>query len=332
MARTWPTVTEFQNMLYGAGIISAVPPVGAQASTYVDYQGAIQSAVDDFERETTLKPFLADGSEAQNQRIEITTTGAAPTGGTFKVSYAGQVTATIANNASSAVVQAALVALSTIGAGNATVTGAAGGPWTIVISSSLWPYSWLLLNTNSLTGPDTYDVIIDEPEQFERSPQGMLQQLTDTWFTLRKVTTNRSLGNTGATRTVGIDFEYDRRRGWPGIECLRWYGFQGGWGWQTAQGGYVHEVGLLGRRGLTDDLPPSVTKAILAGAGIQPDVLPLFSAKKSGGASKWREGDVSEETSTTGAFQGAYSAQFQSWQTTFDKEVARFKRLRVYGE
>jgi hypothetical protein len=51
--------------------------------------------------------------------------------GTFTLSYAGQTTSAIAYNASTSTVQTALQALSTIGAGNVTVTGNPGR-WTIV--------------------------------------------------------------------------------------------------------------------------------------------------------------------------------------------------------
>lgn len=55
----------------------------------------------------------------------------APTGGTFTLTYQGLTTAAIAYNATPATVQAALEALSTVGAGNVAVSGAAGGPYTI---------------------------------------------------------------------------------------------------------------------------------------------------------------------------------------------------------
>jgi len=56
-------------------------------------------------------------------------------GGTFTLSYAGQTTGSIAYNASTGTVQTALAALTTIGAGNVTVTGNPG-QWTIVTPTS----------------------------------------------------------------------------------------------------------------------------------------------------------------------------------------------------
>jgi len=51
--------------------------------------------------------------------------------GTFTLTYQGQTTAKIAHNAEATAVQTALEALSTIGAGNVAVSGAAGGPYII---------------------------------------------------------------------------------------------------------------------------------------------------------------------------------------------------------
>jgi hypothetical protein len=59
----------------------------------------------------------------RNERYRLTSTH---TGGTFTLTYNGQTTAAIANNATAAAVQSALTALSTVGAGNASVTGSPG--------------------------------------------------------------------------------------------------------------------------------------------------------------------------------------------------------------
>jgi hypothetical protein len=55
----------------------------------------------------------------------------AATSGTFTLGYAGQLTTAIPYNASTATVQTALEALSTLGAGNVTVTGSPGA-WTVL--------------------------------------------------------------------------------------------------------------------------------------------------------------------------------------------------------
>ncbi|NKR60250.1 hypothetical protein GS474_16090 [Rhodococcus hoagii] len=63
------------------------------------------------------------------------TIGGGPTGGTFTLSVGGQTTAGIAYNATAAAVKSALEALSTVGTGNANVTGTAGGPYTVSLAN-----------------------------------------------------------------------------------------------------------------------------------------------------------------------------------------------------
>lgn len=74
--------------------------------------------------------------------IDVVTLNNTPTGGTFKLSVtAGGTTTTtgaIAFDATGPIgVQAALVALSNVGAGNATVTGNASGPYTITFADAV---------------------------------------------------------------------------------------------------------------------------------------------------------------------------------------------------
>lgn len=86
----------------------------------------------------------------------VTVTGT-PTGGTFTLTVTSQrtgvaaTTATIAYNAAASAVQTALTALANVGAGNATVTGSAGGPYTVTFADSLGSMT-VALGTNSLTG------------------------------------------------------------------------------------------------------------------------------------------------------------------------------------
>jgi hypothetical protein len=72
-----------------------------------------------------------------------------PTGGTFTLTYSGQTTSALAYNADGDLVQAALQALSNVGAGGAIVTGAEGGPWQVYIDRH---DGTLLTATNNLTG------------------------------------------------------------------------------------------------------------------------------------------------------------------------------------
>lgn len=97
--------------------------------------------------------FVADAQYA----VQIVTISAltAPTSGTFALSFAGQTTTALAFNATAATVQAALVALSTIGAGDATVAGAAGGPYTVSFAGTQTGPQPRLSGLSSLVGPSS---------------------------------------------------------------------------------------------------------------------------------------------------------------------------------
>lgn len=72
-------------------------------------------------------PFQAAGTN----EVQTATVTGTPTGGTFTLTFDGETTAAIAYNAAASVVQAALEGLPNIEVGDVTVSGSAGGPWTI---------------------------------------------------------------------------------------------------------------------------------------------------------------------------------------------------------
>jgi hypothetical protein len=84
--------------------------------------------------------------------LQTVTIGGGATGGTFTLTLSGQTTGAIAWNAAAATVQAALVALSTVGTGKATVAGSAGGPWTVTFDPSLGDVALMTGSAASLTG------------------------------------------------------------------------------------------------------------------------------------------------------------------------------------
>lgn len=84
------------------------------------------------------KPFIVTTKIGSgSNEIQVVTIGGTVTGGTFTLTYAGQTTGNIAYNASAATVDAALEALSNIGAGDVTTTGSDGGPWTVEFTGAL---------------------------------------------------------------------------------------------------------------------------------------------------------------------------------------------------
>jgi hypothetical protein len=103
---------------------------------------------------TTTNHLISMQKIARNEIQTLTITGT-PTGGTFKLTFGGQQTGTIAFNASAATVQTALVALSTIGTGNVVCGGGAlpGTGVTITFQGTLANTDVALLTSaDTLTG------------------------------------------------------------------------------------------------------------------------------------------------------------------------------------
>lgn len=93
-----------------------------------------------------------DAMAGQDASQTVTVSNA--TGGTFTLTLDGQTTSAIAYNASALTVQAALVALSTIGPANAQVSGVDGGPYTVTFMGDLsrTNVSTMTASAASLTG------------------------------------------------------------------------------------------------------------------------------------------------------------------------------------
>lgn len=103
-----------------------------------------------------FEPYAAVSNEVQT----LTVTGA-PTGGTFTIAFSGQTTGAIAYNATAAQVQAALEALSNVAPGDVTVTGAAGGPYTLTWGGAYLGEDVAAPTTvESFTGGTTPDITI----------------------------------------------------------------------------------------------------------------------------------------------------------------------------
>jgi len=82
-----------------------------------------------------LDTALLTGKGAATNEVQTITVAAG--GNPFTVAYRGQATASLANNAAAATVQTAIQGLSTVGSGNATVAGSAGGPYTVTFAGAL---------------------------------------------------------------------------------------------------------------------------------------------------------------------------------------------------
>lgn len=80
---------------------------------------------------------------------DYTVTLGSPSAGTFTLTFNGVTTSGIAYNAWASTVQTAVTGLSSVGAGNATVSGSTGGPYTVRFTGALANTS------NALTGSGT---------------------------------------------------------------------------------------------------------------------------------------------------------------------------------
>jgi autotransporter-associated beta strand protein len=98
------------------------------------------------------------GLTDEQQRIAFSVTN--PTGGSFKLSFAGQTTASLANSANAAQVQAALEGLSSIGSGNVNVQGSVAAGFTVTFVNALGnaDYANLTVVSNALTPSTTITV------------------------------------------------------------------------------------------------------------------------------------------------------------------------------
>lgn len=101
----------------------------------------------------------ACGLEPSNEVQSIAITGT-PTGGTYTLTFDGATTAALAYNANAAAIQAALVALPTIGTGNCTVSGT--GPYTVTFVGELAGFNLVQMTADDsgLTGGTSPEVTV----------------------------------------------------------------------------------------------------------------------------------------------------------------------------
>lgn len=111
---------------------------------------------------TSIENAGAPGNgTSEVQTLNVTGT---PTGGTFKLKFRDRTTAAIAYNANAATIQAALEALSTVGAGNVAVTGTTPGPFTLTFQAAKGKQALpnVALAVNALTGGTNPSVTVVE--------------------------------------------------------------------------------------------------------------------------------------------------------------------------
>src|SRR5579859_718923 len=120
--------------------------------------------------------------QTELDEVQTVTITGNPTGGTFTLTFGGQTTSALNWNATAAQMQTALQALSSIGSGNALVTGGPGPgtAFTVEFTGSLGFAGQALItrNNDSLTGGSSPDVSIT------RAQAGQAWTTVTTGFTL----------------------------------------------------------------------------------------------------------------------------------------------------
>lgn len=141
--------------------VQTITITGASSGTFtLSYEGATTAAIAYNATAYAVRDALCDLSTiAGTDEVQTLTITGTPTGGTFTMTYSGQTTAGIAYNANAATVQAALEALSNIGAGDVVCTGGdlPGTPVVVTFRQALGRTNVALMTADgaSLTGGTT---------------------------------------------------------------------------------------------------------------------------------------------------------------------------------
>jgi hypothetical protein len=117
--------------------------------------------------------YMANFPAAGNQNCQQTITLlGTPTSGTWTLSYGGHTTTALAYNSAASIVQSALQALSSIGAGNATVTSPAAFTYLVTFTGALGnqPITALTSDGHLLTPTTTITITITTPGTTARAP------------------------------------------------------------------------------------------------------------------------------------------------------------------
>lgn len=139
------------------------PLMPDDASTIIGYPAA-------FNRGVSGK-YRRNGS-----RVQVVTITGTPTGGVFKLAIGGATTGDIAYNAAAGTVQTAVRALGALWAG-ATVTGSAGGPYTVTLSALGGAAAPILADGSGLTGGTNPAVVVAQSPE----PDTKLRAIGGDW-------------------------------------------------------------------------------------------------------------------------------------------------------
>lgn len=122
-----------------------------------------KGGVDSYDAGTDEDGAYDSVGESEVQTVTVT---GSPTGGDYKLGVDGEVTAAIAHNATAATVKTRIVDASPdLTAADISVSGSAGGPYTVTFAASLGNVPQLTLEDNDLTGGSSPSVAIATTNQ-----------------------------------------------------------------------------------------------------------------------------------------------------------------------
>jgi hypothetical protein len=137
---------------------------------------------------TFVVPSLVPTTAVDNEIQTGTITGT-PTGGTFKLKFAGAETASIAYNATGATVQTALRALATMGTNGVSVTGGAGGPYVVTFDGASvagQDVPMITLSVNAMTGGTAPTIAFVETNKGSNYATGAIYERSALAYDLRR--------------------------------------------------------------------------------------------------------------------------------------------------
>jgi hypothetical protein len=160
---------------------------------------------------------VGSGVASANEIQSVTIAGV----GTWSLTFDGSTTTSLAANAAAATVQTALEALPTIGTGNATVTGNAGGPYAVEFTGALAGLAQPLMTGS----PAATVALVSTPQDallyFDGDGSDTL------WLDVRAVTELAIASGTGGAYTALAATDYflrplpqDRSPGWPATRVV----------------------------------------------------------------------------------------------------------------
>jgi len=251
------TLAEFRQRVSGdAPVLS-----GAYDQTLIDAIDEVSTLIDNEVRLVRGQPQGWSFLPPSLYGVQQVSISGSPTGGSFTLTFGASTTGNLLPGTDAPTLQAALDGI--LGAGNSTVTGAPGGPWTVTLAGALSGPQATLIPASALMPAPTHAVVqalsVGSTDTVTRRYTGMAGGsdliLIDDSVAVTGVRLLTPTGGLSQTLTAGIDYVYSPFNTLPiiGLQLTR----RGWWPWFPG----AVEVDMTPGYALT--LPPDVRVAAL---------------------------------------------------------------------